>query len=172
VEELGARVAHVLVGGRGQNEAGVIAPAADGRIRLDAARLAGQVVTVIGVDGRALRLTSSEAANYDDLSAVNIPAVEYPAGISGQGWDTVEERPVAPGTAVLRHDGHELAVQPFAADGSFMFAMTVNLPLNPGRYEVGVQAPGYAPSSRPVEIAGTTTSWRLGRINLAPELVR
>jgi hypothetical protein len=97
VEELGARVAHVLVGGRGQNEAGVIAPAADGRIRLDAARLAGQVVTVIGVDGRALRLTSSEAANYDDLSAVNIPAVEYPAGISGQGWDTVEERPVAPG---------------------------------------------------------------------------
>jgi hypothetical protein len=45
-------------------------------------------------------------------------------------------------------------VQPFAADGSFMFAMTVNLPLNPGRYEVGVQAPGYAPSSRPVEIAG------------------
>ena len=117
-------------------------------------------------------MTSAEASKYDDLAAVKIPAAEYPAGISGQGWDTVEERPVAPGTAVLRQDGHQLAVQPFAADGSFTFANDGEASTESGPLRARGAGSGYAPSSRPVEIAGTTTSWRLGRINLARELVR
>lgn len=169
VEDPGARVARVLVAGCARNEAAVVAAGADGRIRVDASQMAGRVVTVIGEDGRALRLTADEAARHDDLAAVDLPATEYPAGISGQGWDAVEERPVAPGAASLRQDAEELAAEPFAADGSFAFPMSASLPLNPGRYELVVRAPGYAPSSRAIEIAGTATSWRLGRVPLARE---
>lgn len=171
-EDTGARVTHVVLTGRSADATDVIRASPDARIRLDAARLRGRFVTLVGLDGRALRMTADAAARHEDLAAVEIPAAEFPAGIAGQAWDAAEERPVAPGTVALHRKARELAVRPLAADGAFAFDMTPSLPLEPGRYVLVVQAPGYAPSSREVEIAGTTTSWRLGRIPLVREPVR
>lgn len=141
----------------------------DGGFAVQIPEVPGLVITLIGRDGRALRSRLGGASKADvDLGEVGLAAEEFPAGIAGQAWDVLDDRPVAGGMAQLvRHDA-VIAAERLDSSGQFAFELGENNPLPAGTYRVVVEATGYLPGERVVDVSDDVASYRIGRVELAP----
>jgi hypothetical protein len=124
-------------------------------------------VTIIG-EGRVIRRSfRATRGTRIDLGEVELPFLEFSAGIDGQAWDALEDRAVLDGVARLLDQGRDvIASRQLESDGWFTFELTRKTLLTPGVYHVVIEAPGYERVEIEVEVTDDVTSYRLGRIDL------
>jgi hypothetical protein len=138
-----------------------------GKFDLEIPEAADLSLTIIG-QGRVVRraLGTTRGAGLD-LGELELSFLEFPAGIDGQAWDAFDERPVRDGVAELRLRRDVIASRRLESDGWFSFELTRKRLLTAGTYRVVVAAPGYERADCAVDVTDETTSYRLGRIELA-----
>jgi hypothetical protein len=161
----GERGLTVLVS-RGETDVAETVIPPGGKFDLEIPEAADISLTVIG-QGRVVRraLAATPGASLD-LGELELPFLEFPAGIDGQAWDAFDERPVRDGVVELRLRGDVIASRRLESDGWFSFDVMRKRLLTAGTYRVVVKAPGYDRAECVVEVTVDTTSYRLGRIEL------
>lgn len=165
----GARATRVLVTA-GDEVLAAVPVDQDGRFELTVPRRAGLVLTVIGLDGRVVRRPLGAGARSTvSMRDLDLAAAEFPAGIAGQAWDAVDDRPVTGGEARLLRPRIGPLTRLLDAAGWFSFELSAENPLTPGIYRVQVEAPGFEPSERSVQVTTEITSYRIGHVELAPK---
>ena len=102
-----------------------------------------------------------------NLGRLDLPVSEFPPGVFGQAWDAAEEHPITGGQATLRRERAVVATAPLDDDGQFAIELTERNLLPAGTYRLAVDAPGYRPGERTIEVVEEVTSYRIGRIELA-----
>lgn len=143
----------------------------DGRFEVTVPRRAGLVLTIIGLDGRVVRRPLGAGARPTvSMRDLDLAAAEFPAGIAGQAWDAVGDRPVTGGEARLLRPRRGPLTRLLDAAGWFSFELSAENPLTPGVYRVQIEAPGYDPSERSVHVTTEVTSYRIGHVELTPRI--
>jgi hypothetical protein len=162
----GERELTVLVTRSGTEIAEMVVPPG-GAFDLEVPEAADLSVIIIG-QGRLVRRPLEETRGERlDLGEVELPFLEFPAGIDGQAWDAFDEGPVRDGVAELRLRRDVIASRRLESDGWFSFEVTRTRLLTAGAYRVVIKAPGYKRAECVVEVTDDLTSYRLGRIELA-----
>jgi hypothetical protein len=140
---------------------------ADGRFDLVVPPRGDLVVTMLGQDRRALRLRPDvSGGELVDLGELDVPVAEFPPGVSGQAWDLYRDRPAVGGVATLRRGEEVVGADRIDINGEFAIEMTANHLLQDGTYQLVVEAPGYQPCERRVQVTDDITSYRIGRVEL------
>jgi hypothetical protein len=138
----------------------------DGKFELEIPEAADLAVTIIGLARVVRRPLEATRGEWLDLGEVELPFLEFPAGIDGQAWDALDERPVRDGVAELRLRRDLMASRQLESDGWFSFEVMRKRLLTAGAYRVFIKAPGYRSAECVVEVTDDMTSYRLGRIEL------
>lgn len=97
--------------------------------------------------------------------------LEYPAGVSGQVWDQAGDTPVRLGRVELLLGDRAVGSSTIGADGAFGIEPGADRLLPPDVYDLVVDAPGFAPVRRRVEVRADVASCRVGRIDVEPASV-
>jgi hypothetical protein len=130
------------------------------------------VVTIIG-QGRVIRRPLAATSERQvDLGELELPFLEFPAGIDGQAWDAFDDRAVRAGVVELCLRRDVIASRRLESDGWFSFEATRERLIAAGPYRVVIKAPGYQRAECIVEVTGDMTSYRLGRIELTRKRTR
>jgi hypothetical protein len=144
----------------------------DGAFRVVVPDAPDLVVTVIGLDRRVLRRRiGAGGTGRLNLGSIELPVAEFPPGVFAQAWDAAEEHPITGGRATLRREGTVVAIAPLDGNGEFAIELTERTLLPAGTYRLAVEAPGYRPAERTIEVADDVTSYRIGRVELAAQTV-
>lgn len=146
--------------------------AADGAFELVAGHLPDggyqALVLAHGLGGWRRTLEVAGAAMDLDLGDLVLRSSEHPAGIRGQAWDVLADRPVLGGRMALLRGDERLDSTPLDLDGWFVFDLTCRRPLPPGRYALVPDARGYADGPTPLVVTESVTVYQLGRVDLWP----